>query len=312
MEVPRYRRWFTHLLAPAIVGYGIFLAVVGEFRVEHGIVMVPWLALIYVPKLHKWSVLLVPFFLQAILYDALRFITPIAHSIIPPHVEGPYRIEAALFGITQADGTVITPPEYFLTHNWPVADVIAGFSYAGYMFVHMGLAIYLLFKDHETLWRFGWTFLSCILASFVIYYLYPAAPPWYVVEHGFGPAILDTPSNPARLADVDALLGISYFDGMYNRSSNVFAAIPSMHPIYPMMAWFFTGKWFPRLQWFVLAFVATICASAVYLCHHYIIDVVLGVALGTLMYFVAGRILDWFEARRTPATQASEATDATA
>lgn len=297
MSLLERRGFWTLFMGPAVIVYGLYMVLVGGFRVEHGFILAIWVALCYIPRVQWATKLIMPFFLQALFYDGLRFITPFFHGINPPHVEGPYRIEQALFGLTQADGTVITLPEFFLTHNHIVADLIAGFAYAGYMYVHMALAIYLLFKDREHMRRFGWAFLLCICASFVIYYLYPAAPPWYVVENGLGPAILDTPGSPARLVDVDAAIGFTYFGGMYDRNSNVFAAIPSMHPIYPMMAWFYARKHFPRVSWGILAFVLLIGVSAVYLCHHYIIDVLLGMALGTASYFGAEAIMNW-QARR--------------
>ena len=277
------------VIGPLVVLYGIAMALSGTMRVDHVLVVSLWLAVIYVPRFRPSAVAGMPFFVFAAIYDCLRFVTPVAHGVLPPHVEGPYNLDLALFGVTGADGTAVTLPEYFLTHNHIVADLAAAVGYSGYMWIPIGYALYLLIKDHDTLWRFSWTFLLCNVVGWIIYYAYPAAPPWYVLEHGFGPAILDTPSNPARLMDVDAYLGIAYFEGLYTRSGNVFAAIPSMHPVLPLISWFFMRKTWPWTTWSLLAFVVLVSLSAVYLCHHYVIDVLIGIVLA----IASGLVAEW-------------------
>jgi membrane-associated phospholipid phosphatase len=61
--------------------------------------------------------------------------------------------------------------------------------------------------------------------------------------------------------------------------------VPSLHVSYPLMIALF--GW-PVLRWpgrtFVVAFLVTMCVAAVYLDHHWIIDVLLGLAYALGVY----------------------------
>ena len=129
------------------------------------------------------------------------------------------------------------------------------------------------------------------------YFLYPAAPPWYVLKHGTGPANLEIQSDPARLSAVDDYLGITYFSSIYSRSSNVFGALPSLHAAYPLLVWITTRSVFPKFHWFFLALAILTGFAAVYLCDHYVIDVLLGACYAATAYFCVGVVCDEIEER---------------
>ncbi|MDQ6257861.1 hypothetical protein NO275_08405, partial [Campylobacter jejuni] len=80
----------------------------------------------------------------------------------------------------------------------------------------------------------------------VIYYVYPAAPPWYVQLHGFD-FLASTPGNTGGLERFDAFFGVDIFHSLYSKSSNVFAAMPSLHSSYPLIVLFYGIKY--RLGW---------------------------------------------------------------
>jgi membrane-associated phospholipid phosphatase len=117
------------------------------------------------------------------------------------------------------------------------------------------------------------------------------APPWYVTGYGFGPARLDVHSTPAAAARFDQLLGTHVFDEVYGRGVDVYGAYPSLHVAYPLMAAWTVFR-VPELRWArapAVAFFLLMSLSAVYLQHHYVIDVLLGYgyALVTLALVVA-------------------------
>ncbi|MBN1946967.1 MAG: inositol phosphorylceramide synthase [Bradymonadales bacterium] len=275
--------WYLGI-GPAALGYGILVGCIGHLRAEHYPILGIFILLCYVPGARSALKLLLPFFLFGFLYDSLRFITPIIHARVPIHVAQPYLLEKAIFGIQLESGAVVTPTEFFQTHTHPVMDLVSAVAYLLYILVPFGLAFILLAKDRATLERFGWAFLVVNLMGFATYYLYPAAPPWYVEQHGLGPAILDAAPHPARLAAVDSLLNTSTFQSIYSRSANVFAALPSLHVAYPLVAWLYARKVFTRFHWLFGAFWLTVCCAAVYLRHHYVIDVLLGVSYAALTY----------------------------
>jgi membrane-associated phospholipid phosphatase len=160
-------------------------------------------------------------------------------------------------------------------------------------------AVYLFFKDKRLLLDFSLAFLLTNILGFALYYLYPAAPPWYVALHGFEENF-SIPGNEAGLANFDRILGISLFHGMYAKNANVFAAVPSLHAAYPLTTLYFGIKKRLRLaSWVFFVILVGIWVSAVYTRHHYILDVILGAlcAAATIVIYekiiLKSRINDW-------------------
>ncbi len=88
---------------------------------------------------------------------------------------------------------------------------------------------------------------------------------------------LSIPGNAAQLVRFDHIIGFPIFENMYNKNSNVFAAIPSLHSAYPVILLYYGIK--KKYKWLSIIFfidVLGIWFAAVYSMHHYIIDVLLG------------------------------------
>ena len=152
-------------------------------------------------------------------------------------------------------------------------------------------AAYLFFKDKEMMLRFSACFLFANLFGFVIYYLFPAAPPWYVYEHGFVQNF-DIPGSEAQLANFDSFVGSPIFANMYTKNANVFAAIPSLHSAYPVVLFYFGIKKKYKIASIVfLIDIIGIWFAAVYSMHHYIIDVILGAFSAIIAIFVFEKVL---------------------
>ncbi len=132
---------------------------------------------------------------------------------------------------------------------------------------------------HHGLFRaFGWTFLALNVAGFATYHLYPAAPPWYVQERGCLVDLSAHASEGPNLARVDAWLGIGWFHAFYGRSSDVFGAVPSLHVAYPLLCLLFGWRtWRAPGRVLGASFFDLMCFAAVYLAHHWVTDVVVGV-----------------------------------
>ncbi len=229
----------------------------------------------------RFFVAMLPFLLFGVVYDLTHITQPLVRHLYV-HVAEPYHYERALFGI-RSGGAVLTPNEYFLQHHWPVVDFFTGTSYIIYVYWAVAFAAYLALARRDEvgrrlLARFGWTFLLMNIAGFATYYIYPAAPPWYVTDYGLGPANMAARSSAAGAARWDALTGLNYFAGFYGRSADVFGAIPSLHVAYPLMTFLYGLEL--RKHWLdVSSFALFLLVSfaAVYLNHHYVIDVLLGV-----------------------------------
>jgi hypothetical protein len=139
--------------------------------------------------------------------------------------------------------------------------------------VPLAFAGFLFRRNRRQFVHFSLAFLAVNLLGFAVYYLYPAAPPWYVQAFGFGFQPL-TAGSTAGLARFDGFFGISLFASLYAKGSNVFAAMPSLHSAYPVVVLYFGLK--NNLGW-VNLFFATVTAgiwfAAVYTSHHYVLDV---------------------------------------
>ena len=108
------------------------------------------------------------------------------------------------------------------------------------------------------------------------------------MQYGFEP-ILGTPGNVAGLGRFDALVGMDIFAPMYGRNANVFAALPSLHSAYMPVA--FTYAVMGRCKKWLIALFGIIMAgiwfTAIYSGHHYMIDVLTGIAcavIGILLF----------------------------
>lgn len=249
-----------------------------------------WAILVAVKPTRKFALALTPWLVFACSYDGMRLLPN--YEMNPIDTRGIYKAEKSLFGIGTAAGTLI-PGEWFNLHNCAFADFMAGFFYLCWVPVPLGFAIYLYLKgEREMYLRFSLAFLFVNLVGFVGYYIHPAAPPWYVIEHGFTP-VLNTPGSVAGLGRFDALVGAPVFHSIYCNNSNVFAAVPSLHAAYMLVATIYAI--ISRQSKLCIGIFAFICMgiwwTAVYSTHHYIIDVLLGILTTIVALLILERLL---------------------
>ena len=271
----------------------IFIAITTVFvglRPEHLLIVSIFLILFFAGKsTRKLAVGLLPFFIFGISYDWMRVYPN--YEVNPIDVRNLYDLEKFLFGIEE-NGTLLIPCEYFALHHSVIADILAGFFYLCWVTVPIAFGLWLyLKKDRRLYLRFSIVFLLVNLIGFAGYYIHPAAPPWYAINYGFE-AILNTPGNTAALGRFDELVGLPIFDSLYSRNSNVFAAIPSLHAAYMVVAFYYAlvKKCHPAIITIFAVLMCGIWFTAVYSSHHYIIDVLLGItcALLGILFFEKG------------------------
>lgn len=274
------------------------------FRPEHSLMAIVLATLFFVdPATRRITVALIPFFLFGISYDWMNLLPN--YEVNPVDIEGLYNTEKSLFGITVGESMAMTPNEFFAVHHSAWADLLAGFFYLCWVPVPIGFGLWLYFKGQKAEYlHFAIVFLLVNLLGFAIYYVHPAAPPWYVAKHGFD-FVAGTPGDVAGLGRFDDLTGWKVFDGLYARNANVFAAMPSLHSAYMLIAFIYSLRaqcpvWM-RVAWGVIC--AGIWFTAVYSSHHYILDVLAGICVTLVGYFLfegvimrSGRIRRWLSA----------------
>lgn len=295
------RLWPRWTLLPALpfVAWPLYLLSRGEIRWEVIAVMVLGVALPYGSLATKRLFLgVAPIGLVGVLYDSMRFFKNTGITPERVHICDLRAIETSLFGITM-NGERVTLHDWFQAHSSPVLDVIAAVPYGTFIGAAILFAVYLYRKDFEAMRRFTTAFFVMNVLGFITYHVYPAAPPWYFHQHGCVADLMARASEGPNLARVDRMLGFAYFGGFYGRSNDVFGAVPSLHVAYPLLIVLEGWRHFGRfLRVATVLFFVTMCFAAVYLDHHWVVDVVIGIGYALAVFFA----MRWIWARRaTPA-----------
>jgi inositol phosphorylceramide synthase catalytic subunit len=265
-----YFLWCVYLVGMRPEHYVMYIAVV--------------ICYLATPKTRIWVYNFAGLIMYWVVYDSLR-ICP-NYKINPVHIAEPYLFDKQWFGITTEAGRQ-TLNEFFAARTTTALDIITALFYLSWLPVPIIFGTWLIFRDKMLFRQFMYGFLCTNFIGFVLYYLYPAAPPWYVELNGFvfNP---DTARNAAGLEHFDQLIGKPFFHNMYQRNSNVFAAIPSLHSAYPLITLFYARQVPQRWPTVLFIFLSLgIWFSAVYLRHHYVIDVILGILTAVAGYILA-------------------------
>jgi inositol phosphorylceramide synthase catalytic subunit len=274
-------------LIPAVYA-ALLYAFDGDLRPEHVVVGVVCLALGF------WSMKsaalyrdLLPFVLTGVGYDLVRY--PRALWVTSDRVLGCGLRDAELVLFSAGPG--VSLPAWFGTHHVALFDLLAAVPYASFTYLAFGYAVWLWFRDRARMRWFLWSFAIANVISFVTWIALPAAPPWYIHAHGCSIDMTTLPS-PAGLARVDRLLGIEYFSGFYSRAASVFGALPSMHCAYPMLGLLTAWKHEPRRALVLhVLYAAWMALAAVYLAHHWVLDVLAGWATAFAGVVLARKLL---------------------
>ena len=222
-----------------------------------------------------------PFLILFFAYEAMRGFA--AKTGFAPHdLSG---MERAVFG-----GTL---PTLDLQHGFynpnvvGTQDLVAMFFY----FMHFPLPIVVGFifwirsRDHYR--RFIAALLLMAMLAFVTYLFWPSAPPWWQ----YGPASgYSGPDSVHKILNetVDKLWGKNYVvTPLYTHlNPNQFAAFPSLHASFPMLAAVYAWSRYRWLSIALIAWSAAVVLSIVYLGEHYVVD-----ALDGILYVAAAAIL---------------------
>jgi len=186
-------------------------------------------------------------------------------------------IEQALFGI---------PFIYELLPNSPLITLLSSIPYLLHFALPWPFAIYLWRVEGKNLaFLFLWVIGVLNLIGLITQILLPTAPPWYIDKFGYEEASYDMSSDPGRLIDIDELFGISLFKNMYGTNPVVFGSFPSLHAAWPFtIAMYSSNKILGRWKWI---YVVWVWWAAIYLHHHFIIDVLGGIGFSLFVLYLA-------------------------
>jgi membrane-associated phospholipid phosphatase len=273
----------------AIALGGLYYAL-NPFRVEHIAIACVFLGLWGLSeRTRSLAFALLPVALFVYFYDLLRFFAPRSYETVV--VEPVYRIEAWLFGwIGGTVGEFAGPVAVFREHHNLILDLAGGVWYATHVPAFMLYLGFLWWRSggenggdaRKHLAVVGWGFLIMNVVGMSFHVLVPTAPPWYIEQYGMAPPGEPISGSPAALARVDAFINYPYFTRIYSKGSYVFGAVPSMHAAISLwIALVIREDWLKPFGWI---FAAGMSFFAVYLGHHYIIDVLAGWLVAYLTY----------------------------
>jgi inositol phosphorylceramide synthase catalytic subunit len=276
---PFFRIWIP-LLA---VVYIAVIKALGGLGTEHFLIAGISLVLaVWSDGSRKLARVGLPYLLYALVYDSMRWYEDYIRSPVI-HVREPYEFDLRWFGIHGQ-----TPNEWLQRHTTAVLDFFCGLAYTPMFFIGESVLLSIYFNSTgatRRAVRFTWIFVIANFVGFSFYYFYPAAPPWYVAAHGFE-VDLTVRASPAGALRFDKLIGIPIMQGFYGKSADVFGAIPSLHVVYPFLALIY-GFHLRRFRLVAAPYFLLVCFSAVYLDHHYLIDIFVGLAIALAVMAVA-------------------------
>lgn len=278
-----------------LIGSVLYLALIFGVMLWRGVSIEPeWVALVLLVIavalgrgrnfIADWT----PFLLLFFAYEAMRGFA--AKTNFPPHdLSG---MERWVFA-----GTI---PTLTLQHAFyhpgvvGLQDIVAMLFY----FMHFVLPIVIGFvfwvNSREYYWRFVAALLLMCFLAFVTYLFWPSAPPWYELH------------DVVKINDqtVHTLWGYTLVSPIYHSfNSNPFAAFPSLHAAFPLLAAVYAWQRYRLLAVGLALWTAAVWLSIVYLGEHYVVD-----ALASIAYVVAATIIvEVVGARRTRRAAAAAA-----
>ena len=258
-----------------LVGSVVYLAVIFGVMLWQGISIEPeWvlLALLVIAVamgrgrtfIADWT----PFLLLFFAYEAMR---GFAARLAPHDFSG---LERWVFG-----GTI---PTLTLQHDFyhpgviGIQDLVAMVFY----FMHFVLPIVVGFifwvNSREHYWHFIAALLLMCFLAFLTYLFWPSAPPWYQLH-----AVVRINQQT-----VDKLWGNTVVVIYHAFNPNEFAAFPSLHAAFPMLAAVYAWRRYPALAIGLVFWTVGVVLSIVYLGEHYVVD-----ALASIFYVAAATII---------------------
>ena len=231
-----------------------------------------------------------PFLLLFLAYEAMRGFA--AKTNFQPHdLSG---LERWVFGGTIP--TLVLQHDFFHPGVIGVQDIVAMLFY----FMHFVLPIVVGFifwiTSREYYWRFVAALLLMCFLAFVTYLFWPSAPPWYQLH------------DVVKINDqtVKSLWGYTLVTPLYHSfNPNSFAAFPSLHAAFPMLAAVYAWQRYRLLSVGLVLWSTAVILSIVYLGEHYVVDAVASVfyvAAATIVVETVSRRRRALPADVTPAT----------
>jgi membrane-associated phospholipid phosphatase len=210
--------------------------------------------------------------------------------LVPDAFRGPVQsdaviaLERALFG---AVPTVSLQAALRRPETISVLDVTMAFGYLGHFVISAVVAFVLWLRDRDAYLRFAFGLMLLSIAAFATQLAVPVAPPRFAGQFGESLAVVDVADLVYRSTGNDALSW-----AYVNLNGNPVAAMPSLHAAFPVLTFLCLRRAWPRGAWLALVWAGFLWFAIVYLGHHYVVDILAGVAYAVAAYAIVSILLD--------------------
>ena len=181
------------------------------------------------------------------------------------------------------------PPEFVQSWFWTghvrVFDWVIGSFNKVHFFVPPTLLFIIWLERRPHFVRCATAIVITSFIGAVIFFLFPAAPPWLASEHGL---IHVVSINSLQDASNGLPKGSSFIASQIPR--NPVAAVPSLHSAYALLTVMIAWTWRRRVGYAFLVYPIVMWFSIVYLGDHYVADIIAGVAVALIGWGLAGRL----------------------
>ncbi len=242
------------------------------------------------PLTRRLLIIIFPMAIYALMYDFFQYI-PFS-SLMPIRVQEPYHIDLIYFGISYLGKTIHLHEYVYQVFQSTFWDLFCGFVYMMHVpMVFILMICFWRFSSDELAAKFIFAFWVMNVFAFLTYYFYPAAAPWFVQKYGFLQPLMPMPGDPAGLARFDQILHLNLFTQNYEITPVPFGAVPSMHAGFAFLGFLYSWQWSRKWAWVLGFYCLSMWLSALYLQHHYLIDVILGIFYAFLAYLLVEKVL---------------------
>jgi membrane-associated phospholipid phosphatase len=216
-----------------------------------------------------------PFIVILLAWEAMRGLADDVGATV--HSDSVIAVERALtFGLVPP---VALQETLYRADSINPLDVVCSITYLGHFAFPLLVAFFLWLRQRPNYYRFAAVLMVMSFAAFAIFVVLPVAPPRYAGDYGEALRVHDILAETMRKLDIQAFASWAYA----NMSGNEVAAFPSLHSAYPALALLFV--WRQRsLAIGVGLYAILVWFSVMYLGHHYLVDVLGGIALALLTY----------------------------
>ncbi len=161
-------------------------------------------------------------------------------------------------------------------YTW-IVDLVANGFYMTHFFsvILVGFLLWTKRKAHYWAYMMGLIILS--YSAFLTYVIFPAAPPWWASMNGY------LRGQPVNLTH--SLLSPQYIFA----TANPLGAMPSVHSAWPFYLLFYCLYVWGRKTLPVAILPVGVAVSSIYLGHHYLVDILAGIAYAAVAFWIATR-----------------------